>query len=70
MQMVCGDERVGEMVRRYVVSFGDGGGPAKEQHLRDLLAAVERVAGSDREQPHAATWQRLRRAIVVELAAR
>jgi hypothetical protein len=67
MRVVCEGERVSGMVRRYVASFGDGGGPDKELHLRDLLVAVERVLVSDRERPHAATWQRLRRAILGEL---
>ena len=69
MQVVCEDERVSGMVRRYVASFGADGGPDKERHLRDLLVAVERVLVSDRGRPDAAAWQRLRRAIVVELSA-
>ena len=69
MTASCGDESAQAAARRYVNRFAGQGWADDESHLLDLLVLVERTMRSDHEASRAASWQRLRQAILDGLSA-
>ena len=61
-------ERTQQLVRAYVGPERRVDGE-REEHLRQLLAATERMAWRTDGQPEGAAWQRLLTAILAELRA-
>ncbi len=68
MQGMAEADRVRALLRTYV-GRDDEAGDGREEHLRRLLAATERMAWSTHGQPEGAPWRRLLGALHEELRA-
>ena len=61
------DDRARALLRTYVGR--DDAGDSREEHLRRLLVATERMAWRTHGQPEGAPWRRLLGALREELSA-